>query len=367
MLIESGFRVDRLGVVMSPDPSREEEIEGVLNPGAARGPDGQLYLFPRLVGKSNYSRIGIARVIFDGDVPVGVERLGLTLEPEEPYELRPRDGTGGVEDPRVTFVAPLGLYVMSYVAWGQKGPRVALAISENCLDWERLGLVDFQPYIESHYRVLLNQYDNKDAAFAPDAIELPDGRVLLGLFHRPLYMDRTAPQGIAHPAPGIWVSCCDLEAVRRDLRNLCVMHSHILVAEPVNQWEALKVGLGTPPIRTRLGYMVVYHGVSGEPVGSIHEPQVNYDAGVLIFRREKDRLSRYRSTTPILIPEVEEETHGIVNNVVFPTGIDKCTEDSFDIYYGMADKYIGVARLWLPQTLDHEEEGDLPFAKRLRL
>ena len=34
------------------------EAEGVLNPAAVRGPDGKLSLFPRLVAKGNYSRIG---------------------------------------------------------------------------------------------------------------------------------------------------------------------------------------------------------------------------------------------------------------------------------------------------------------------
>ena len=68
----------------------KKEVEGVLNPAAVRGPDGALYLFPRLVGKGNYSRIGIVRVIFnkEGD-PVGVERLGIALEPEADYEKTP--------------------------------------------------------------------------------------------------------------------------------------------------------------------------------------------------------------------------------------------------------------------------------------
>ena len=50
-----------------------------------------------------------------------------------------------------------------------------------------------------------------------------------------------------------------------------------------------------------------------------------------------------------------EETTGVVNNVVFPTGIDKRSDDIFDIYYGMADKYIGVARLQLPDKVDYDE------------
>ncbi len=99
----------------------------MLNPAAARGPDRKLYLFPRLVAKGNYSRIGIARVNFDesGD-PCGVERLGIALEPEADYELRP-DGSGGCEDPRITFVEKFQQYVMTYTALSPAGPRIALA------------------------------------------------------------------------------------------------------------------------------------------------------------------------------------------------------------------------------------------------
>jgi len=71
------FRLERLGVVMQADPTVAEEVEGVLNPAAARGPDGELYLFPRLVGRGNRSRVGRATVRFDrAGTPVAVERLG---------------------------------------------------------------------------------------------------------------------------------------------------------------------------------------------------------------------------------------------------------------------------------------------------
>ncbi len=92
---------------MEPEPGNPYEMEGVLNPAAARGQDGNLYIFPRLVARGNHSRIGIARVQFNkaGD-PSSVERLGIALEPEADYEMRP-NGSGGCEDPRVTFVEPL--------------------------------------------------------------------------------------------------------------------------------------------------------------------------------------------------------------------------------------------------------------------
>ena len=50
----SDFELQRLGLVMEPEPGNPLEAEGVLNPAAVRGPDGQLYLFPRLVARGNY-------------------------------------------------------------------------------------------------------------------------------------------------------------------------------------------------------------------------------------------------------------------------------------------------------------------------
>src|SRR5690242_4823003 len=133
----------RLGVVMEPESGNQLEVEGVLNPGVARGSDGQLYIFPRLVVRGNYSRIGFARVKFNhrGD-PVGVERLGIALEPQADYELNSRGG--GCEDPRITFIEPLRRYVMSYTALSSDGPRIAIAVSEDLFHWERVGLATFK-------------------------------------------------------------------------------------------------------------------------------------------------------------------------------------------------------------------------------
>jgi predicted GH43/DUF377 family glycosyl hydrolase len=87
----------------------------VLNPGGVRGPDGALHLFPRLIAEGNYSRIGHARAMFENDRPVGVERMGLALEPHESYEVSA--GGGGIEDPRVVYIPLLERYVMTYTAF----------------------------------------------------------------------------------------------------------------------------------------------------------------------------------------------------------------------------------------------------------
>src|SRR3984893_19371871 len=115
-----GFELHRLGILIEPQPGDSHEAEGVLNPAAARGPDGELYIFPRLVARGNYSRIGIARVLFNsaGD-PEGVERMGIVLEPEADYELS--ENGGGCEDPRVTYVEPLQHYVIAYTEFSRRG------------------------------------------------------------------------------------------------------------------------------------------------------------------------------------------------------------------------------------------------------
>src|SRR3954454_8530742 len=101
----------RLGPVMSPDDD-PREAEGVLNPASGRTPDGRLHLLPRLVATGNVSRVGLAEVVVQDGVPVGVERRGVVLEPDAGWERGA--GHSGVEDPRVTWVASLGVHLMTY-------------------------------------------------------------------------------------------------------------------------------------------------------------------------------------------------------------------------------------------------------------
>jgi hypothetical protein len=117
----------------------------------------------------------------------------------------------------------------------------------------------------------------------------------------------------------------------------------------------LKIGGGTPPILTRHGWLMVYHGVSevAEPGSDGHH--LCYSAGVMVLSKEHPRRILHRSEEPVLTPQMPQEGWGVVSNVVFPTGIDRRDDlgspDRIDVYYGMADKRIGVARLDVPERL----------------
>jgi beta-1,2-mannobiose phosphorylase / 1,2-beta-oligomannan phosphorylase len=355
------FRAERLGIIMEPDPADPREVEGVLNPAAARGPDGELYLFPRLVARGNYSRIGRARVRFDaaGD-PVGADRLGIALEPEADYEAQ------GCEDPRITFVEPLGRYVMTYTAFSVRGPRIALAVSRDLLRWERLGMARFDPYPDPDApagAVNFGDVPNKDALLFPEAVRGPDGEPALVLLHRPLFpetepamiMRRPILRPVDVPRESVWASYAALEPCMTDTGALGHFRAHHQLLSPVAPWERVKVGGGAPPIPIAAGWLLLYHGVSGEPGDGGRPHRLTYAAGALVLDRHDPRIIRYRSREPILAPEVPEEREGVVANVVFPTGMDRRDDlgrpDLVDVYYGMADTRVGAARLELPATL----------------
>ncbi len=365
----SGFQLRRLGQIMEPELGNPNEIEGVLNPAAARGPDGQLYLFPRLVAKGNYSRIGIARVRFDqfGN-PCGVDRLGIALEPETDYERR-ADGSGGCEDPRITFIERIRCYVMTYTALSPVGPRIALAVSEDLFQWRRLGLAPFAPYRGIDFV----HVDDKDACLFPVAMPNHAGKMQTAILHRPLFYGtrpeetvRTSKQRVMdRDRESIWISYCPMSPDGLKPEHPALFNSHVRLACPESPWEALKIGVGTPPMLTRHGWLILYHGVSDLSDSEKEAHHLCYSAGVMILAKENPKHICFRSVEPVLKPMLEVERCGVVPNVVFPTGIDRRDDiglpDRFDVYYGMADERIGVARLDVPKHLPSGASADKPI------
>jgi predicted GH43/DUF377 family glycosyl hydrolase len=343
------YRLTRVGVVMTPEPGEPNEAEGVLNPASGRGPDGELYLLPRLVATGNVSRVGLARVVVEDGVPVSVEREGVVLEPDRGWERG--IGNAGVEDPRTTFIAALGLHVMTYVAYGPLGPRTAVAVSTDLREWIRLGPALFR--YEDALDTDLNLFHNKDTVFFPEPVTAPDGTECLAVLHRPMWdLGETKPgqgvqlpAGIDDPRQSIWISYVPLDAVRADIGNLVLWEQHRFVAGPRYDFEEVKIGGGPPPRRIPEGWLILHHGVTGVIDSAFSQQQnVNYSAGAMILDAADPGRVLARTPEPLLKAETEDERSGIVPNVVFPTAIEEI-EGRLFVFYGMADSKIGVALL----------------------
>jgi beta-1,2-mannobiose phosphorylase / 1,2-beta-oligomannan phosphorylase len=322
----------------------------VLNPASGRDPDGRLMLLPRLVAAGNVSRVGLAEVVVEDGVPVGVRREGVVLSPDEGWERGANNA--GVEDPRTTFVPSLGLHLMTYVAYGPLGPRLAMAVSEDLRTWRRLGPVQFayQPGLDTD----LGMFPNKDAVFFPEPVPDPEGRSSYAMLHRPMWdlgwfrEGETVhlPAGVTDERPAIWISYVPVDEVQSDVRALARPRGHRCVATSVHPYEELKIGAGPPPLRVDEGWLLIHHGVTGEPPDGWDPTtqKVEYAAGAILLDPDDPSRVQSRTAEPILEPETDEERDGTVPNVVFPTAIEEVDGTRF-VFYGMADSRIGVARL----------------------
>jgi len=344
------YTMTRLGVVMRPEPGNPLEAMGVLNPASGRTPDGRLHLLPRLVEDGNVSRVGLAEVELSDGVPVGVTRRGVALAPDEGWERGANNA--GVEDPRTTWVPRLGKHLMTYVAFGPLGPRLALAVSVDLEHWTRLGPVQFtyQPDLDTD----LSMFPNKDAVFFPELVPGPDGRPAYAMLHRPMWdlgwfrdgETTHLPAGVTDDRPGIWISYVPADLAETDLRALTRPQDHRCVALPRYPYEELKIGAGPPPIRVEEGWLLIHHGVSGRiPPGFGDTGQhAAYAAGAMLLDPADPSRVLARTDQAILSPETADERNGTVSNVVFPTATEEVDGVRY-VFYGMADAKIGVARL----------------------
>jgi len=372
--------VERLGIVASPKGFFQEE--GVLNPAVYQDRQGNLVVMMRSVAKGNQSRLEIIRQLWENGKPrtdaqckeFAFERVGFALVPQASFERRRRLGASGksetiggegCEDPRVTFIPALDRYVMCYTAFGLDGPRIALAWSKDGYKWHRLGLLNIPAQFGLHP-------DDKDAAFFPEAVVSPTGVASLALYHRPMVniaardgMDVVQSTLAAKPSERqcIRIAYVPVDAVLKDIRNLTKVAESHLIFEPLTNWGSFKCGAGTAPVRIKSGWLEVFHGVDQFPsAAKTSGYQGRYAGGIIVHDIDEPHKILFVSQQPVIKPETKDELEGIVNNVVFPTGIVERVdlrkshanghEDRvFDVFYGMADRLIGRFRLTITEGL----------------
>ncbi len=168
--------------------------------------------------------------------------------------------------------------------------------------------------------------DDRDVVLFPEKIN--DQFVIM---HRPLEWVG-AEYGCDYPA--IWISKSDDLLGRRESR---------LLAKQTFAWEANKIGINTPPIKTPHGWLTLYHAVGRDKF---------YRLGALLLDLEDPSQVLCRTRDWIMQPEEDYEIDGYYRGCVFPCG-KVVINDTLYVYYGGADKYVGVATCPLDELLDY--------------
>lgn len=102
-----------------------------------------------------------------------------------------------------------------------------------------------------------------------------------------------------------------------------------------NHWDNRVRGAGAPPIRTDMGWLLLYHATDMRDPGK-------YKLGDMLLDLEDPTKVLFRSNTPILEPNEWYENEGKAG-VVYTCGA-VILGDNLVVYYGGGDKHIGVAR-----------------------
>ncbi len=349
-------------------------VLGVFNPGAVRLPNGDIVLYvrvverlikdkdykyyysPRFAGKNDFSikidKFGKESVVEKTDISLifkdGTKRLTFisyfkrvildkTGFKIKSVDKKPSffgllwDGELGVEDPRITKINKL--YIMTYVSLSRTtNISTSYAISNDCLRWRREGVI----FVEQ----------NKDVVLFPERV---NNEYIA--FNRP-------ESAFQFSLPHIWISYS---------KNLKFWGKAAPIKLPEKKgFNYVRVGAGPPPIRTKKGWLLLYHVVSehkGEKsfIGNIknifiHKAKkiIHYSVEAALFDLKNPKKLIAKSESPILTPVKDYEKGTFMNNirVIFPTGLilDESEEDVL-IFSGGGDTVVTVKKVCLNDIL----------------
>lgn len=297
------------------------DVSSVFNPGAARW-DGRHVLLCRVQTRGRetvwmpaWSDDGVAFTVEPRLVEVsGLEAVGETVH--------------HAYDPRLTVLDDE--LVVAFAVDTDDACRVAVARGTSLDD---LRLVSYDA-----------PNDSRNAVVFPGRV---GGRYLR--LERPNLVVR---EGVVASGDEIVLAESDDLVTWRDVGP--VMHGR------PRSWDEL-IGSGPPPVRTRYGWLHVYHGVA------THFASVNiYQAGAVLLDADDPTQVIARTRRNVLEPREPYELTGQVPNVVFPsgwivegvTGGEVAEDDALvRVYYGAADTCIGLAETTVGELIAACEES----------
>lgn len=280
--------------IISPRPGFIWEAKGTLNP-AAIELENKTYILYRAVGADNISTIGFA---------VSSDGLSIDERADKPiYFPRADFEKMGCEDPRLIEIDKR-IY-MTYTGFDGSTPRVVVS-SISVSDFLKRRWAGWS----NPEAITPPSIANKDSTILPEKVR--NGYMVFHRVHESICVD--------------FVSTLDFS---KEKITQCIE----VISPRRGMWDGGKVGISTPPVKTKAGWLLLYHGVSWS---------TTYRVGAVLLDLDDPTIVKARTAIPLFEPSTEYEHKGIVSNVVFPCGLTVKGGEIY-MYYGAADLVTGVA------------------------
>lgn len=316
--------------VLSPLQIREWEQGGTFNPAAILDDENRVHLLYRAVGADGLSRMGHAMSndgksiekrsqypVFEAQNGYGMPDSSKISGPKtyNPSVYTSGGGWGGSEDPRAVVID--GKVYMTYVAFeGWDSTRIALTsikledLKRGHWNWRKPTVISPPSQVAKNWLIFPEKINGKFAilhSIVPnimieylDSIDMITSHINSPRLHG--------------PQPG-----------RKDF------------------WDNRVRGAGPPPIRTKIGWLLLYHAQD------IREPH-KYKLGAMILDINNPTKVLYRSPLPILEPDMHYENDW-KPGIVYASGA-VVLKGNLMVYYGGGDKHVCIAETPLQQLLD---------------
>ncbi len=310
--LPDGFKRFAQNPIIQPRPEFPWEAQATFNP-AAIYEAGKVHILYRALSLDDTSVFGYANSTDGLNID---ERLVYPIyEPRESFEKKYHPGLSGCEDCRLTRMGDR-IY-MFYTAYDGFSPRVALTsiTVDNFVnkrwDWEPAKVIT-PPGIP-----------DKNACLLPKKIN--DQFVIFHRLGNRIHVNRVDDLSFENDQ---WLS-----------------EEHSVIVKPRQEKSHIrKVGISSPPMETKYGWLSLYHFV--------YEPGGIYKVGAMMLALDDPTQIISHNENVLLEPEMDYEKYGVVPNVVFPCG-SLIIQDEVFVYYGGADKVVGVAKMSLPELLSN--------------
>jgi predicted GH43/DUF377 family glycosyl hydrolase len=333
------IKIKSEGIILESSEN-DFDNQAVLNPACIKI-DDVTHMFYRAVRRGDmvssigYCQLKGNKVVHRSDKPV--------LFPEHDYEKM------GVEDPRIIFLD--GVYYLFYTVYDGKNALFAYATSTNLLHFVKQGVISPRiSYREAARLFSHSKIKLRERYFLFDAYIRDRGGDDILLWEKDAFIFPKKIKGqfalVHRVPPGIQVITFDdfkdltEHYWKEHLKNL----GRYIVLDPEYRFESRNIGGGCPPIETKDGWLLIYHGVEDALQGKIYHAA----AALLDFDDPTKVIGRLKE--PLFSPVEAWEKNGDVNNVVFPTGT-ALKDNRLFIYYGAADKLIAAKSLDIEELL----------------